>query len=491
MTQIYETREQRDFSDLISKDEFEKAIRNDLPRRAKFSERYKILRDELYEIVYSQLRNMFNWESFQDMYPYIDVSNNMMRRVIKETSTVYKDQHTRGVTPKGSQKIYEELITELRLNETLQRANFYVNGLNDLVLMVSAIGGKVGVNMYTPDRIVPFQNEDNPTMLDGLAIEDSIQELDGTRKALYYIWTPTRHFVLDHNYNIRHVMGNEQMLNPYIKVNMEQSAFYPFVFAHSTARETSFFDKHTGNDLVEGTRMISIQETFRNFMVPMQFKQLAVKKNVDDNQSLKSMQVKSPLHVLQTSGDTHVLDWQSDIDKLGNAIEKKIFSIANAYGISAENFKLSAQATSGFARMIAKERLSELRSEQIKVWRGVEECIFNAIRECKKLYKIGKPIADNAKFSIDYKDAQYADDPLSEMQLLREKMEMGLINILDVVRNENPDIKTDEEAITVLQKNLEIKRMVTSKMPSLNINTAQLVPRNGEGGQANARGNAK
>lgn len=464
----------------ISEKEIKNRITQDMARRVQFAERKQILRDQIKPIIDKQLSYMFSLDTYQDMRPYIDATNNLMRRVMRETSTVYKDEPLRTISPKSNQKIYEEIIGAMNFNEKLARANYLLNGVNDLVFQVVNLGNGIDLNILTPDMITVFENADNPTVLDAILIEDFYFDSKGEKVTQWIYWSPTRHFIVDNNFRIRSIDGNEGLENPYKEINILTDQFYPFVCAHSSSREESFFDMYSGSDLVEATKLVAIQSTFRNFMIPMQFKQIAVKiQGVDEGKALKNNQVKSPLHMVTANGDIQVLDWQSDIKQLGDEIQNQIFSVATNYGISAENFKLTAAPVSGFARLVAKERLMEIRQEQIKIWRGVEAMLFDAIRTTNNLYGVGPQISESAKFSIDFKEQKNIDDPINEVQVIKEKLQLGIINLLEVIKDSNPDLKTDEEAEEFLNKNIEIRNKLQRRF-GLNFDELLKSPQQGQ-----------
>lgn len=466
----------------FSESEIERAVTFDFTRRATFRERFNILSDNLKQCVDDKLRFMFTPESYDDMKHYIDVSSNLMRRVMRELSVVYKDEPDRTVTPQGSQKVYEQIIQGLKLDQKLSRANYLLNGMNDLFIQVANVNGRVDLHILRPDMVTVLQNSDDPTKIDALVIEESWIDEKGEIRKQYIFWSPTRHFILDEGFKTRAIVGNEGLISPYRDINIATGSFYPFVTVHGSDREFEFWDQTTGMDLQEGTKMIAIKNTFLFFMFPMQFKQIALKANFDDGKNVKNNQVKSPLHVFASNAEIQTLDWQSSLQQLTSEIESKVFAIAGNYGISSENFKLTASETSGFARLVAKERMNEMRKEQIKIWRDVEERIFDTVRVVSNLYSLNKPIADNAKISIDYKEPQVLNDPLAELDVLQRKIDMGITNIYDIVKQENPDIKTDEEADAFIQKNISIRNRAKSRFGLGAISPAVLPGSNNPGG---------
>ena len=446
--------------------------KNDMQRRIDFLKRKHIMEDRLLPLVDSELGLMFTRESYEDMRPYIDVSNNVARRVLREISTVYKESPQRTITPKGAEKSYEAITGSeegFDLDARFSKANYLLNGLNDLIFQASFLGELIDLHTLTPDMVTVFENPDNPTVLDALMIEDNYLNEKGEKQTQWIFWSPTRHFIVDGQWRVKTIQDNPEMLNPYRDVNIVLGTFYPFFAVHASARENCFWDVNSGTDLFKGTLLVALQNTFRNFMIPMQFKQIAVKVNGIDTQGgapapIKSNQIKSPQHVFTSNGDITVLDWQSNIEALGNTIEKTIFGIAGNYGISAENFKLTAAATSGFARLISKERLNELRGEQKKIWRGAESDCFETVGAVVETYDTGFPnIPESAKFSVDFAEDRLIEDPQAAIALTKQRLEMGLTNLLDVIKDENPDITTDEEAEAYLKENIRIRNDLRTK----------------------------
>lgn len=456
-------------------------IAKDQDRKIRFKQRLNILNDDLKPVITSELSRMFAPETFEDMRYYVDVSNNLAKRVCSEISLVYKDEPQRKVTPKSHDKRYQEIVAQMRLDAKMQRVNYYLNGLNDLILMPAIYGtptqmtddgvifkNRMDMNILTPDRVTVFEDEDDPTTIQALAIEDRFIDESGKEVTLYYFWSPLEHYVLNHEFQKQNIVGNEQQLNPYWEFNQE-GAFHPFIPLHNSERCYSFWDETSGTDLFEATKSLAIKNTFIYFMFPMQFKQMAIQTDtIDANQpSVKNPQVKSPLHVIQTNGQTQVLDWQSQLTQLKEMVESQLYQVGSAYGISAENFKLTASETSGFARMISKERLMEIRQAQVKNYRNIEQAIFETSAIANNLYSLGNEITDSAKLTVDFIDPEFDSPPLEELAVVEKKMSLGITNILEVIKADNPDIKTDEEAEEVLQKNLEVRNRVQSKFSGL------------------------
>lgn len=449
----------------ITTKEIQQKIQSDLDRRVKFLNRKKVMMDDFKSIIDLELSTMFSRESFEDMRPYIDVSMNFAKRICSELATVYSPAPERSVTPKASQKRYESIIgieEGLNLDGTFAHANYLLNGLNDLIFQVVTTEGFIDLLTITPDQVSVFENPQYPSMLDAILIEDAFTNIHGQKEVRYVFWSPVRHFILDENFREVSVPGNPEKLNPYWQVNMEQKTFYPFFAAHNGIRKDGFWDQKFGNDMFEATKLIAIKNTFLYFMFPMQFKQLSAKGIFDDKTEFKNRQIKSPLHIMKSNQELEVLDWQSKILELSDHIQQKIFQVASTYGVSPENFKLTADQASGFALMVSKQRLNELREAQTPTWRATESEAFNTVRVVNNVNDL-EEIAEAAKFSIDFAEPELVEDPKVVLEIQDKRIEMGLTNPLEIIKQENPDIKTDEEAEEFFNKNIEIRDRLRQK----------------------------
>lgn len=480
--------------------------KNEVSRKINALHRKHILNDRLRYVLDSALRSMFVDVSYREIQKYLDPSCNLYRRVHKELSLVYQKEPSRILDNEKAQQRYNEIIQETHLDLFLSRANFMLNGLNDLIIYPIMMHNAFSVGMLTPDQVTVICNESDPTMVEALIIEDTTLNDDGTKNSVYTFWSPTRHFIFradsnDANSFVK-ISANEGDVNPYAEINVKTNNFFPFVFCHSTYRDNCFWDVDTNASLYEGTLLIGLQNTFKNFMIPQQFKQLAVKMLTKGDGAWVNNQISNPLHIFQTNGDMQVLDWQSAIDKLDVVIGNKVAQIANDYGISAEQIKLQISAQSGFSRLVAKERIYELRDEQLKFWRIYEKELFEAFKYANNLYLLTDwttgqtskvdPIDESTNIKIDFAEPKPISDPKEDLEAQQLKIDMGIISPVDLIMQENPDIETREEAIAQFKRNITERNLIEAaggqfRTPSL----AELASGKGIGAQQRGGNNGE
>ena len=451
------------------------ADRDEVSRKSRAYRRKQALLDNLRGIIDSELRSLFVELSYNAIRKYLDAGQNLYLRAVKEISLVYQREPERTLEDgdTAQQARLDEITQEQHLDLVLARANFLLNGLNDLILSPMVIGKSISMAIYTPDQVTVLGNTMDPSIPEALVFEEKYTDKNLMVQSKYTFWSPIRHFQLmpdpSNAGKFIRVKLNDQDVNPYHEVNVAEGQFFPFVFAHATYRDFGFWDEYTNTSLFEATVLIALQNTFKNFMVPQQFKQLAVKMLTKSDGAFINDQVSNPLHIFQTNGDITVLDWQSAIDKLDVVIQNKVAQAANDYGISAEQIKLQTSSQSGFSRLVAKERIYELRDEQIKFWRIYERDIYDANRAANNLYlttdfinqspnKVELPA--EVTFTIDFAEPKMLVDPMEDLNVKEKKINMGLISPVDLIMAENPDIETREKALELYKQNIEERSVV-------------------------------
>jgi hypothetical protein len=460
--------------------------KEDIARKSRSFKRKQALLDNIRNIIDAELRALFVEVSYNAIRKYLDAGQNLYLRAMKEISLVYQREPERTLEDGDvrQQARLDEIVQEQHLDLVLSRANFLLNGLNDLVASPMVIGKSISMALYTPDQVTIMGNRMDPSIPEALVFEEKYADKNNTVQSMYTFWSPIRHFkLIPDAANIGKfikVSLNAKDQNPYAEVNKLEGQFFPFVFMHSSYRDFSFWDEHTNTSLFEATVLIALQNTFKNFMVPQQFKQLAVKAVSKSDGAWINDQVSNPLHIFQTNGDITVLDWQSAIDKLDLVIQNKVAQAANDYGISAEQIKLQTSAQSGFSRLVAKERIYELRDEQIKFWRIYEKDIYDANRAANNLYlttdfltqspnKVELPA--DVTFTVDFAEPKMLVDPMEDLNVKEKKINMGLISPVDLIMAENPDIDSREKALELYKQNIEERSAVESlggfRTPSL------------------------
>ena len=131
------------------------------------------------------------------------------------------------------------------------------------------------------------------------------------------------------------------------------------------------------------------------------------------------------------------------------SIPAMIESIKAMLSITAQNHSLqikwgdAGQIQSGIALAIQDVENLESRQSDIPLWREWEASRYEIDRKIIEVHT-GKNLSED--YSVDYGEVNYPLSEKEELEVLRIKQEMGIINQEDIIRHYNPDISDQELA---------------------------------------------
>jgi hypothetical protein len=128
-------------------------------------------------------------------------------------------------------------------------------------------------------------------------------------------------------------------------------------------------------------------------------------------------------------------------------------------GVDLNAIVLERGYTSGFGIVAESAGLMEMRKEHIPILSRFENELFNIIRIIlNNEHSIYEFYPDSVEFSIDYQEPTF---PRTVDEIVRErdmKLKLNTISLLDVVKMDNMDITTDDEARQRLKDNYAINK---------------------------------
>jgi hypothetical protein len=278
------------------------------------------------------------------------------------------------------------------------------------------------------------------------------------------------HYILDKDFRINSIiydaMASQGDPAWYPYRDEEGKPVLPFVIFHREEPEDSFWDQTSGRDLINATVMIGIKMTlFDYYFKVASFKQPYI---IGDEISVPSKQILDPLTVFQAKGEgaqIGLLDMQINLDQLKDALIFQINSIINNYGISADQWSLSISEISGRALKIRNRALLEIRQEQIPYYRDYEKEIFEKTKIINNAHFPDKPIKAE-KFSVDFGEIEFPEDPEEELRLDAKRLKLGLISLGQFYQKYNPDVD-EKEGEKIIIENLNKLRKLREENPAL------------------------
>ena len=419
-------------------------------RLKKFALRYAMYNDNYNNQVISKLGQIYRAFAQLKLDVQINDNNNIYKQVINAISNVYSF----GVDREFENEDNQELYNNLRINKVMSQANRYVNAFNDVLIQVSWDSNKEQPKIMLR---LPHQTEVgyNQGEVEWVAYFVEMVGKDGDIER-WAFWSDTEHYYVDKQNGedkIVAVEDNEEMVNPF--------GVLPFVYLHNGWRDEDFFDKYTGDDLTGGTIDMAVHLTFLNHIIKTQsFKQLVGK---GDNVGELLGQVLDPLSILTLTGqntEISVLDLQSNYDQLHKVAQELANNLAISYGVSPSQFRMTSQASSGFALQMENLKLDRFTLEQQADFKVYEQELFGMLKVVSDYY--GKPIGDG-DMTVDFQEPNYPSSKSEQLQIDQTAIDMGLTSPHKVLMRNNPDL-SEEDARVDVDDNINARNEMLNKV---------------------------
>lgn len=440
-------------------------------RKQEVSDRLDIYRDSWETILNNELNAQFHEKTRGNIKQMLALDSNVLKRVVKEISVVYQESAVRSYTlGEGEQakedETYQELLSKIPINIIMQETNRLTNLCNESLIYIVPRGEKIDYDIITPDIVEVSQSQTKATDVEAIVFTQTFVDTLGDT-TIFYIYYDIfgRHLKFDEDFNPVKIEGNEKGINPYKDPNNPGQTILPFVIFHKDYPINAVWNTTGGGDLVNGTKQVGVLLTYLNYLIKMaSFKQRYFKGiPLDDVPMTLVHDPAFTLVVSNPEGDVGVLDFQVALKEIWELIYSKIGAIANNYGMSLDNFRLTGDAQSGYALRIKNRGLEKIVEEQIKLYRWHERELFEKTKIINNTAYPKKKIADNGDFKIDFVEQEYPEAPEEERQQWKFDISMGAKSIADYAMSVNPDLKTQDEAIEYIKSNDEINKTIEAE----------------------------
>lgn len=421
-----------------------------MERRKKFELRHKMYGDNYRKQVETKLGEIYTMMIELKLNVQINDNTNLFKQVVNAISNVYSF----GVNRVFSDSTMLDIYKELRVDRVMTQANRYVNAFNDVILQVSYDAQLPRLFLRLPHQTEVVYNNNKVE-----SVSYYVDLIDDVER--WAFWSATEHYYIDKTVDEDSnttedktaIEGNEDMTNPFGEL--------PFVFMHNGWRDESFWDTNTGDDLVGGTIDLAIHLTFLNHLIKTNsFKQLVGK---GDNVDKLIGQVSDPQSVLRLSGqntEVSVLDMQANFKQLNTVAQDLANTIAVSYGISPNQFRMTSQASSGFALQMENLKLDRQTLEQQQDFKSYEQELFNKLQLVLSYYNVG---TDDSTMVIDFVEPNYPTALDVQLNVDKQRIDLGLTSASRILMRMNPDL-TDADAKLEIKDNLNARNELLNKV---------------------------
>jgi len=460
----------------------EQAVRNsvlmakwtaDTDRREEAENRLSLYKDDYEEIIRAALKEQYHPDNYSRLYFHVNGSQNILKRVINDISMVYKVEATRTLT-KGKLDRYDAIRKSALLDVKLKKVNRFSNLQNECLLKVAVRGGKIAFDIITPNICGVIQNDEDPTQADAIwyavpALADTtswVQPLE-----YYYYDVLGRAVILDDRFMVKEVLYTPAD-TPFRYKNGE--FFIPLVTFHRTDPDDEFFDGDSGRDLYSASVAIGCKMTLFDYLFKTSsHKQIYIigsEVTIPNNQVLDPTTAIQARHGKDGTASMGTLDIQANLLQLRDALTYQINSVVQNYGISPDAWTLSFGDISGRALKIRNQALLEQREDQLPMFRAYEDELFRKVRAINNNFAKAMKwdlIPEEGELEVDFGEIGFPEDPQVEFDMLKQKMQAGVISLANFYQAFNPDVANEKKAEQAIIDNLNKLAELRQANPNL------------------------
>jgi hypothetical protein len=430
------------------------------PTRQQLAERVKIYRNDWEALLDGELSRQFVTETWERIKLMLDTSQNIFRRIIRETCSVYKSKVVRElVTPSDEGKpkvadvpIYNQRLMEMKFDWMMSEAQrigkaAWVCFLRPRFMRRT---GEMRLDIITPEITQVDLYEDDPLRMKGFGYRVTAMIKRGEVTEPMEVWvyyTDEKILYLD--------SSGREVANPFAKTDEDLGTENPYgvipvIPFFCVPPTVEFWDLHWNKDAVRANYIIGVLNTYMNYLVKTQsFKQVAFTGEVSN--ALLSA-ISDPLFPLQLPEGTTAatLDLNTQLAAIDGVIRNKVIAIANNYGIASDNFTITGSPSSGYSLKIANRALEEIREQDKVVASMVEEQLFDLIRIINNT-EGGEPIPEELELRFNPAEIEYPPTMAEEQSRWNFEFDNGISNAVDYLIKKDPEL-TREEAMEVLAR---------------------------------------
>jgi hypothetical protein len=385
-------------------------------------------------------------ELFSDPSSMVKVCLNVVKKVVNNLAQVYREAPTRLIEGTDRDKeLYAGIVEGLALDVKLKQASRYAKLLKTILLRPVWRNDRLDLDVLT-GNILDVETGESPEILLKVLVTD-FGNSDKIEEVEYSFWTPETWQRLDYRGQLK-----EEAANPY--------GVLPFLPIFDYPPPSSNFWLPGGDDLISLQEAINLKLTDLLYLLSTQSFGVGYIKGGQGGGNLKVDP--GSLVELPENGEIGFANQQARIEEVVGAIDKLIRWGCVSHGLSAASMSTDPQEASGLSKIVDTRELAEMRAEDVALWRSYEKRLFQLVRLVWNAHSPTKKLSESAMLKVDFCDPKPETDPKSQAEAWEKLLGFGVISPVDIAMQQNPDLKTREDALAYLLQVQEESRELNS-----------------------------
>ncbi len=372
------------------------------------------------------------------------MSMNVTKRIIDEFSSVYDTPAERSFDSEQLTEEFRAVEMELELHDLMAEAQRMTNLCNEVLIWTDPT-----LRILTPDSFDVIADPRDHLTPAGYLIDwggggGYLQGLARQMAVQYRIYDES--IVIELNGDGRFLRSFEH-----------GRGRLPGILVHRRRPVRCLLDAESGADILAAHKTVVLLRLLTIRLAKSQGENQPILKGALARMATgQAMDGETPI-ALPPDVDIDVLNLRTDPDHYLKIQRDTIAGVASTYGLSYEQLTLqeTTETTSGRAYKIRREKLTELRRQQAKRWRGVE-------RELVELLGF-----DSSRFGVNFGEMAVPQDAKEEFELFQAKMRQGLDSHVAFLMRQDPDL-TPTEAAVLIRDNVRMSSAVIELLRAQN-----------------------
>jgi len=370
-------------------------------------------------------------ELFSDPDKMVKVSLNIVKKVINNLAQVYFSPPARTLenATKKDEQTYMQILEAAAFDVKMKQAQRLTKLLGTILIRPVWRKDTIALDILT-GNILDVVTGDSPEQLEKVFITD-YGNSDKIEDIEYSLWTVETFKRLDYRGHVLEEHPNPYKILPFLSV-------FEYPPPGSNCWLSSF------ESLISIQEAINIKLTDLLYLIQQQSFGVGYLKGAEGGGTIKVNP--GTLVELPENGELGFKSQQAEISQVVDAIDKLIKWAAVSHGLSAATMATDHQAQSGISKAWDNKELSEMRADDVALWRQYERHLFNLIRIVHNTHNPGNKISDLATLQIDFADpAKTATSAKEQAEVDDLKIAQGVRSPVDILLRDNPDFKGDRD----------------------------------------------
>lgn len=391
---------------------------------------------------------------------------NVVKKVIKNLAMVYLQDATRVVEgAAGDKGIYAEIETSAQLPVKMKLANRYSKLAGMVMLRPVWRGGKMDLDVVTPD-VLDVTTGDTPE--DVRAIMITFDQSGRPDEVEYDLWTAEEYQRLDHRGNVL-----DAQPNPYGAI--------PFVPVWNQAPTDDFWQFGASDDLMTIQDAVNRRLIGTLFTLELQSFGVGYIKGAGDAAKQGDLIMSAGrVMYLPEKGEVGFASPNAPIQDSLNSIDFLLKQAAITNGLPAATMSTQPTQESGISKVVGNSELKEQRRDDIALFAGYEQRLFEMFRVVWNVHNPQRPISEAANLRVDFYDPKPVLSGYEQAREWEALLDKQLISPMDIMIERNPDLTREEAKVRLREIRAELAEFENSNTYTPSFGSFPGIPTDGD-----------